>query len=226
MERTSIAWIAALMGAVALLAAAPPAPAQSTAAASVKPSAQMAPDALVQALTNDLLDTIRADKALQGGDVARINAVVDAKVLPFVDFEKMTRLAVGRGWRQATPEQRQALVREFRTLLTYTYAGALSQISDHRVELRPSRFGPNDTDVIVRSQVVASRGEPIQLDYRMEKTESGWKIYDLNILGVWLVENYRNSFASEVNAGGIDGLIRSLTERNRQLSSGSDKKKT
>lgn len=224
MSRRWMSGLAALLGAAAVSAVALPASAQSSAAASVRPSAQSSPDALVQALTNDLLDTIRADKALQSGDIARINAVVDAKVMPFVDFEKMTRLAVGRGWRQATPEQRQALVREFRTLLTYTYAGALAQISDHRVELRPSRFGPNDTDVIVRSQIVASRGEPIQLDYRLEKTDSGWKIYDLNILGVWLIENYRNSFASEVNTGGIDGLIRSLTERNRQLAAGAGKK--
>jgi phospholipid transport system substrate-binding protein len=191
--------------------------AQGTANASVAPSPHMAPDALIRSLSNDLLDTIRADKELQAGDVAKINKLVDQKVLPYVDFEKMTRLTVGRGWRQASAEQRAALVREFRALLTRTYSGALTQISDHKVELRPFRAAPADTDVIVRTNVVASKGEPIQLDYRMEKTDAGWRIYDVNILGVWLVENYKNSFASEINAGGIDGLIKSLTERNKEL---------
>lgn len=191
--------------------------AQGTANASVAPSPQMAPDALIRSLSNDILSTIRADKELQSGDIAKINTIVDRKVLPFVDFEKMTRLTVGRGWRQASADQRSALVREFRALLTYTYSGAISQISDHKVELRPFRAAPGDTDVIVRTHVVASKGEPIQLDYRMEKTDTGWRIYDVNILGIWLVENYRSSFASEISAGGIDGLIKSLTERNKQL---------
>ena len=191
--------------------------AQGTANATVAPSAKMAPDALIRGVSNDILDAIRADKQLQSGDIAKINKVVDEKVLPYVDFEKMTRLTVGRGWRQASAEQRQVLVREFRTLLTYTYSGALSQINDHKVELRPFRAGPNDTDVIVRTQVVASKGEPIQLDYRMEKTDTGWRIYDVNILGIWLIENYRNSFASEISANGIDGLIKSLVERNKDL---------
>ena len=191
--------------------------AQGAANASVAPSPHMAPDALIRSLTNDVLDTIRADKELQAGDVAKINKVVDQKVLPYVDFEKMTRLTVGRGWRQASPEQRSSLVREFRSLLTHTYSGALSQITDHKVELRPFRAAPGDTDVIVRTNVVASKGEPIQLDYRMEKTDAGWRIYDVNILGIWLVENYKNSFASEINAGGIDGLIKSLIARNKEL---------
>ncbi len=195
-----------------------PVSAQASANASV-----MAPDALVRSVSNELLDTIRADKALQSGDIARLNELVDRKVLPHVDFEKMTRLTVGRGWRQATAEQRQVLVREFRSLLTYTYSGALSQISDHKVQLRPMRAAPSDIDVIVRTQVVATSGESIQLDYRLEKTDAGWKIYDVNVLGVWLIENYRSSFASEVNAGGIDGLIKSLTERNRQLAAGAKK---
>ena len=207
------------VAAVAVLALflAPIASAQGTANASVAPLAQMAPDALIKSLSSDLLETIRADKALQAGDIAKINVVVDQKVLPYVDFEKMTRLTVGRGWRQASAEQRKALVREFRSLLTYTYSGAVSQISDHKVELRPFRAALTETDVIVRTHVVASKGEPIQLDYRMEKTEAGWRIYDVNILGVWLVGNYKNSFASEINANGIDGLIKSLTERNKDL---------
>jgi phospholipid transport system substrate-binding protein len=191
--------------------------AQGAASASVAPAAQTAPDALVRSLSADLLDTIRKDKALQGGDVAKLNAVIDEKVLPFVNFEKMTQQAVGRGWRQATPEQRAALTREFRTLLVRTYAGAVSQVRDHQVQLRPFRASPTDTDVVVRTNVVPSRGDGIPLDYRLEKTDAGWKIYDVNILGVWLVENYRNTFTSEINQSGVDGLIKSLTDRNRQF---------
>ena len=213
----STRWLAIAALAAASLAGAGAAAAQGTAKATTAPSAQTAPDVLIRNVSNDLLDTIRGDKSLQAGDIAKINKVVDEKVLPHVDFEKMTRLTVGRGWRQASAEQRSALVREFRALLTYTYSGAVSQISDHKVELRPFRAGPNDTDVIVRTQVVASKGEPIQLDYRMEKTDTGWRIYDVNILGIWLIENYRNSFASEISANGIDGLIKSLVERNKDL---------
>ncbi len=216
-QSVSFSVLAVAATAVMALFVSPIASAQGTANASVAPLAQLAPDALIKSLSNDLLETIRADKTLQAGDIAKINVVVDQKVLPYVDFEKMTRLTVGRGWRQASAEQRKALVREFRSLLTYTYSGAVSQISDHKVELRPFRAAPTDTDVIVRTQVVASKGEPIQLDYRMEKGDAGWRIYDVNILGVWLVGNYKNSFASEINANGIDGLIKSLTERNKDL---------
>ena len=184
-----------------------PAPATATAAA---------PDAMVRDLSNEVLNAIKADKALKSGDTGRVQKLVDEKVLPYTDFEKMTQLSVGPGWRNATPEQRAALTREFRTLLVRTYSGALSQVSDHKVELRPFRAQPTDTDVIVRTQVVASRGDPIQLDYRLEKAGSGWKIYDINILGVWLVENYKSQFSSQVNSGGIDGLIKTLTERNSQ----------
>jgi phospholipid transport system substrate-binding protein len=191
--------------------------AQAPAAA---PSPTATPDALVRDLSNDVLNTIKADKELKSGDVDRVQKLIDEKVLPYVDFEKMTQLAVGRGWRQATPEQRTALTREFRTLLVRTYSGALSQVSDHEVQLRPFRAQPNDTDVIVRTNVVASRGDPIQLDYRLEKTGAGWKIYDINILGVWLVENYKTQFASQINAGGVDGLVKTLADRNRQLAQG------
>ena len=175
------------------------------------------PDAMVRDLSNEVLNAIKADKALKSGDTNRVQKLVDEKVLPYTDFQKMTQLSVGPGWRNATPEQRAALTREFRTLLVRTYSGALSQVSDHKVELRPFRAQPADTDVIVRTQVVASRGDPIQLDYRLEKTDGGWKIYDINILGVWLVENYKSQFSSQVNAGGVDGLIKTLTERNSQL---------
>jgi phospholipid transport system substrate-binding protein len=179
-----------------------------------------APDAMVRDLSNEVLNAIRADKALAAGDPNRVQQLVDEKVLPYVDFQKMTRLAVGRGWRQATPEQRTALTREFRSLLVRTYSGALSQVQDHKVELRPFRAQPGDTDVLVRTNIVASRGDPIQIDYRLEKVDAGWKIYDVNILGVWLVENYKTQFASEINANGVDGLIKTLTERNKQLEQG------
>jgi len=175
------------------------------------------PDAMVRDLSNEVLNAIKADKALASGDTMRVQKLVDEKILPYVDFEKMTRLAVGRGWRQATPEQRAALTREFRTLLVRTYSGALSQVKDHQVQLRPFRAQPNESDVMVRTNIVASRGDPIQLDYRLEKTAAGWKIYDVNILGVWLVENYKSQFASEINANGVDGLIKTLTDRNREL---------
>jgi phospholipid transport system substrate-binding protein len=201
----------------AALLAAGAASAQAPAAA---PSATAAPEVLVRDLSTEVLATIKADKALASGDVNRAQKLVDEKILPYVDFQKMTQLAVGRGWRQATPEQRAALTREFRILLVRTYSGALSQVTDHKVELRPFRAQPADTDVLVRTSVVASRGDPIQLDYRLEKTDAGWKIYDVNILGVWLVENYKTQFASQINAGGVDGLIKTLTDRNRQLEQG------
>jgi phospholipid transport system substrate-binding protein len=187
-------------------------------ASQAQPAANAAPDALVRSLSNEVLEAIKADKTLQTGDVARLNKLIDDKILPYVNFEKMTQLAVGRGWRQASPEQRQALTREFRQLLVRTYAGAVSQITDHKIEMKPFRAQPNETDVLVRTAVVPSRGEGIPLDYRLEKSDAGWKIYDVNVAGVWLVENYRSTFSSEINQGGVDGLIKSLTERNRQLS--------
>jgi phospholipid transport system substrate-binding protein len=193
------------------------------AAADAVSRADMAPDALVQSVSTEVLDAIRSDPALHKGDVERLQKLIDDKVAPYVDFERMTRLSVGRGWRTATPEQRQALMREFRTLLVRTYSGALSRVTDHQVKMRPFRAQPTDTDVVVRSLVAPSAGEPIQLDYRLEKTDNGWKIYDVTILGVSLVENFRNSFASEINQNGVDGLIKALAERNKQLAAGSGK---
>jgi len=194
--------------------------AQATPAAAPT-AATGAPDELVRKLSTDVLESIKKDPALQSGDFTKLQQLVDEKILPYVDFDKMTQLAVGRGWRQATAEQKQALSREFRTLLVRTYSGAMSQVREHQVKMLPFR-PTNPDDVVVRTQVVAPRGDPIQLDYRMEKTDAGWKIYDVNVLGVWLVENYKNSFASEINQGGIDGLIKSLSQRNKQ---GGDAKK-
>ncbi len=173
-----------------------------------------APEALVERLSTEVLERIKTDKDLQAGDFAKVSAVVDSTVMPHVDFQRMTALAVGRNWRSATPEQQQRLMAEFRVLLIRTYSGALSGAKDRTIRMKPMRAAPEDTQVIVRTQVIQPRGEPVQLDYRLEKTDGRWKIYDVNVLGVWLVETYRNQFAQEVSAGGIDGLIKSLSDKN------------
>ncbi len=179
-------------------------------------AAPEAPDKLIERLSNEILDRIKSDTALQAGDPRKLNALVDSTVMPHVDFRRMTALSVGRNWRSATPDQQKQLMDEFRALLIRTYSGALSSVADQKVRMRPLRANPQDTDVIVRSEVLQPRGEPIQLDYRMMKAADGWKIYDVNVLGVWLVETYRTQFAQEVSAGGIEGLIKSLSEKNRQ----------
>lgn len=176
-----------------------------------------APDEFIRLLSQTVLDRIRQEPDLRAGDLRRVSRFVDESVMPYVDFERMTALAVGRGWRQASPEQQRQLMAEFRVLLVRTYAGAVSHVKDQQIRLKPQRPATEDGDAIVRSEIVSTRGEPIQIDYRMSRTPSGWKIYDLNVLGVWLVESYRNQFAQEVSAKGIDGLIRSLSERNRQF---------
>ncbi len=177
-------------------------------------AAAQAPDELIRTVSTDVLDAVKADKSIQSGDVQKIIGLVDSKVMPYVNFQRMTASAVGRYWRQATPEQQKRLQDEFKTLLVRTYSGALAQVKDQTVQLRPMRAGPDDPEVIVRTEI-RGRGDPIQLDYRLEKSPSGWKIYDVNVLGVWLVENYRNSFAQEIGANGIDGLIGKLAERNK-----------
>ena len=186
-----------------------------TAALRAQPA--VAPDEFIRTLSTQIIDRIRADADLRNGDLRKLSQFVDETVLPNVNFERMTALAVGRNWRQATPEQQKQLMTEFRALLTRTYAGALSSVKDQSVRVKPMRAGADDTDVIVRSEIVQSRGEPIQLDYRLEKAGSGWRIYDLNVVGVWLVETYRNQFSQEINAKGIDGLIKSLADRNKQF---------
>jgi phospholipid transport system substrate-binding protein len=180
-------------------------------------AADEAADVLIKRLSTDMLDNIKADKAIQAGDMARIIALVDTKIMPNVDFQRMTASAVGPAWRQATPEQQKRLQEEFKTLLVRTYAGALTQVSDQTIAVRPLRAAPEDKEVVVRSEV-KGRGDAIQLDYRLEKTPgdgAGWKIYNLNVLGVWLVETYRSQFSQEINAKGINGLIATLTERNK-----------
>lgn len=180
-------------------------------------AADEAADALIKRLSTDVLDNIKSDKAIQAGDVSRIVSLVDAKIMPNVNFQRMTASAVGPAWRQATPEQQKRLQEEFKTLLVRTYAGALSQVSDQTIFVKPMRASAEDKDVVVRTEV-KGRGDPIQLDYKLEKTPgegAGWKIYNLNVLGVWLMETYRSQFSQEINAKGINGLITTLADRNK-----------
>ena len=185
--------------------------------------AQEAPDVLIKRVSEEVLAVAKTDKQIQAGNQDRIMEVVRAKVLPHVNFQRMTQLTAGRYWREATPEQQSALTNEFKTLLIYTYAGAVAQIRNQTLEFKPMRAAQDDTEVEVRTAVIQSRGEPIQLNYRLEKGPNGWKIVDVNILGAWLVQTYRNSFAAEIQRGGIDGLIKTLAERNKQLSAGPPK---
>ncbi len=178
---------------------------------------QEAPDVLVKRVSTEILELAKTDKQIQAGNQQRIMEVVQAKVIPHVNFQRMTAMAAGRFWREATPEQQAALTSEFRSLLIYTYSGAISQVRNQVLEFKPMRAGAGDDEVEVRSNVIQPRGEPIQLNYRLEKTPTGWKIYDVNILGAWLVETYKGTFAAEINKGGIDGLIRALAERNKRL---------
>ncbi len=173
-----------------------------------------APDQLIRQLSLETLEAVKSDKAIQAGDVGRITDLVNSKVMPHVNFQRITSSAVGRFWRQATPEQKQRLQEEFKTLLVRTYAGALTQVKDQSIALKPLRANPEDTEVVVRTEIRSQGRDPIQLDYRLEKTDGGWKIYDVNVLGIWLADQYRNSFAQEINANGIDGLIKALAERN------------
>ena len=183
-------------------------------AAAAQAQASAGAETLIRQVSTEVIDTIKADAAIQGGDMQRIVTLVDTRVMPHVNFQRMTAAVVGRYWRQATPEQQKRLQEEFKTLLVRTYAGALTQVRDQTVQLKPSRNAATDTEVVVRTEV-RGRGEPIQLDYRLEKNADSWKIYDVNVLGVWLVEQYRSSFAQEISAGGIDGLIAKLAERNK-----------
>jgi len=175
----------------------------------------VAPDALIRQVSTDVIDSVKSDKAIQGGDVQKIIALVDAKVMPHINFQRMTATATGRFWRQASPEQQKRLQDEFKTLLVRTYAGALTQVKDQTISLKPLRAGAEDTEVVVRTEV-RGKGDPIQLDYRLEKSAGGWKIYDVNVLGIWLADQYKNSFAQEIGANGIDGLIKMLADKNQK----------
>jgi phospholipid transport system substrate-binding protein len=174
-------------------------------------------DALINRLSTEVLNSIKADQSIQAGEVSRIIALVDAKLMPNMNFKRMTASAVGPAWRQASPEQQKRLQDEFKILLVRTYAGALAQVNDLTFIVKPLRASPEDREVVVRT-VIKGRGDPIQLDYRLEKTPgegAGWKIYNLNVMGVWLVETYRSQFVQEINGKGLDGLIATLTDRNK-----------
>lgn len=177
-------------------------------------AADVTADAFVKSISNDVLDAAKSDKAIQAGDINKVITLVDTKVMPNVDFETVTRSAVGVKWREATPEQRSKLQAEFKTLLVRVYAGALTQIKDQTTEITKIQPVPNSTQVVVQSEV-KGKGEPIKLDYRLNKTDAGWKIIDVNVGGIWLVTSYRSQFAQELSAGGIDGLIAKLVERNK-----------
>ena len=184
-------------------------------------AADESPEALIKRLSAEVLDGIRSDPSVRTGDVSKIVLLVDRKIMPNVDFERMTASAIGPQWRQATPEQQKRLQEEFKTLLVRTYSGALAQVSDQTIVVKPLRAAAEDKEVVVRTEV-RGRGDPIQLDYRLEKTPgkgSGWQIYNLNVLGVWLVETYRSQFAQEISSKGLDGLITVLSERNKSNAS-------
>lgn len=173
-----------------------------------------APDAFIQRVATTALDAVRADPAIQAGDFQKVMTLVDGLIMPNVNFPRMTASAVGRHWRQATPAQQQKLQDEFKVLLVRTYSGALAQVKDQTLTFRPLRAAPGAADVIVRSDL-RGRGDPIQLDYRVEKVQGEWKIYDLNVMGIWLVETYRTQFAQVISSRGIDGLIDALAQRNQ-----------
>ena len=182
-------------------------------------AADMAAEAFVKQLSDEVVETIKGDKSLQAGNMTKLNALVDAKVMPHVNFRRITASAVGPGWSKATPEQQKQLQEEFKALLLRTYAGALSQITDQTIAVKPVRANPEDNEIVVRTEV-RGKGEPIQLYYRLEKTPgvgSGWKIYNLNVMGVWLMETFRSQFSQEINAKGVDGLIATLKARNQAM---------
>ncbi len=184
---------------------------------SLATAADLGPDAFIGQLSTDLLTTIRNDKANLAGDVGKIGALVDAKLMPHVNFKRMTASAVGPAWSKSSPEQQKQLQDEFKTLLIRIYAGAVAQINDQTISVKPTRFSAEDPELVVKTEVRGA-GDPIQLDYRIEKTPGqglGWKIYNFNVMGVWMMETYRGQFSKEINANGVDGLIQALAQRNK-----------
>ncbi len=178
-----------------------------------------APVQVIQKLSESVMDAVNHDPALKSGDPRKVMQLVESKVLPFVDFERMTASAVGRYWRQASPEQKKELQEQFKLLLIHTYSGAVSQIKNQHIEYLPFRAAPDATNVVVRTRVM-NNGEPVQLNYRLVKRDNDWKIADVNVMGIWLVDNYRGVFAQEIGQKGIDGLIKTLDTRNKQLAQG------
>jgi phospholipid transport system substrate-binding protein len=183
--------------------------------------AQTAPDALIKTVSEDVIASVKADKAIQAGDISRIQGLVDTKVMPHVDFQRMTAATVGKYWKQATPEQQEKLQAQFKTLLIRTYAGALTKVKEQTtVSMKPLRAAPEDTDATVRTEI-RGNGDPVQIDYRLEKAGNDWKIFDVNVLGVWLVDQYKGSFAQSIAANGIDGLISQLDAKNKAAAAAS-----
>ena len=174
------------------------------------------PDGLIKIIVADVITSIKSDPEIQKGNIPRVVDLVEKKIVPHTDMRRTTQLAMGKNWSKASPEQQNQLIMEFKNLLIRTYSGALSQLRDQTVQYKPLRAAPSDTDVIVRT-VVVGKADPIPLDYRLEKTNDGWKVYDINIMGAWLIEAYRNQFTNQISQNGVDGLIRFLQERNAML---------
>ena len=174
------------------------------------------PDGLIKIIVADVMSSVKSDPEIQKGNISRVVDLVEKKIVPYTDMRRTTQLAMGRNWSKATPEQQNQLIIEFKNLLIRTYSGALSQLRDQTVQYKPLRSSPSDTDVIVRT-VVIGKSDPIPLDYRLEKTNDGWRVYDINIMGAWLIEAYRNQFTNQISQSGVDGLIKFLQERNAML---------
>lgn len=179
--------------------------------------AQEAPDVLVRQVTDEVLEIVRKDKSIQNGDAKKAIELVDAKVIPHFNFQHMTALAVGKDWRKASPQQQQQLTAEFKTLLVRTYSNALTSYKNQKIVYKPFRMNAGDTDVLVRTEVQQPGNKPVQLDYSLEKLDAGWKVYDVNVAGISLVTNYREQFGQEVRNGGIEGLIKAITDKNKSL---------
>jgi phospholipid transport system substrate-binding protein len=186
-------------------------------AASASANAEIAPDVLARSVTDEVMTIVRADKQLQAGSAQRLAQLVEAKVLPHFNFTHMTQLALGRNWRQASPEQQKLLIDEFRALLVRTYTTALMQYREQTVDYKPLRRAPTDTEVVVKSLIKQPAGQPVTIDYNMEKLGETWKVYDVRIEGISLVENYRSTFRSEIQKNGMDGLIKALADKNKAL---------
>jgi phospholipid transport system substrate-binding protein len=180
------------------------------------PDQATTPDALIKMVVTDVMASIKSDPDIQKGNIPKIVDLVEKKIVPYTDMRRTTEMAMGPNWKKATPEQQNQLVLEFKNLLIRTYSGALSQLRDQTVQFKALRAAPDDKEVIVKT-VVLGRGDPVPLDYRLEKTDKGWKVYDINIMGAWLVEAYRNQFSNQISQNGIDGLVKFLQERNKQL---------
>jgi len=177
---------------------------------------QSTPDGLIKTVVSDVMASVKSDPEIQKGNIPRIVDLVEKKIVPYTDMRRTTEMAMGPNWKKATPEQQAQLVSEFKNLLIRTYSGALSQLRDQTIQFKPLRAAPDDKEVVVKT-VVMGRGDPVPLDYRLEKTANGWRVYDMNIMGVWLVEAYRNQFANQISQNGIEGLVKFLQDRNKQL---------